>query len=200
MNSDDASPNVSALAPRWWMLVVRGVVAILFGIRVAFVPATNPLPLVLGWGAYALADGMLTLMLAARRDRPGRSLSWLRFGGVVGVVTGAFALARSDMRAATLLTMIAVWAFVTGSAEIAAAIRLRRVIRGEWLLASAGILSLILGALLLAFPGSEPLSRTWLIAIYAFVFGTLLVGLGLIQPLERSSSRTLPTRRTSNPA
>ena len=179
MESERASRFARALTARWWMLVVRGVAAILFGVLAVVVPGSSLFALVTLWAAYAVADGALALKLAARRDRAGRSWGWLLFEGVVGTVTGVGALLWPGITALALLLVIAAWAVSTGIAKIAAAIWLRRQIGGEWLLAAGGGLSVAFGALLLLSPGPGALALAWLIGAHAIVLGALLAGLGL---------------------
>lgn len=174
-----SSSNVGALTGRWWALVARGVAAILFGLLAFVAPGASLLALVLLWGAYALVDGVFNLIVAARGARHGRSWGWLLFSGLVGVATGAFAFSWPDMTALALLTVVAVWAVFTGVAEIASAIRLRRIVTGEWLLAASGVLSIAFGALLLAAPGAGAVALAWMVGTYALVLGGLLVGLGV---------------------
>lgn len=201
MNSDYANLNVSALAARWWMLVVRGVAAILFGVLAIVVPEISILSLIILWGAYALVDGVFNLMLAVRRARVGRSWGWLVFEGVVSVGAGVLTFVLPGMTALFLLIVIAVWAVLTGVAEIAAAIMLRRHIRGEWLLAASGVLSIAFGVLMMFFPGSGALALAWIVGGYSIVFGALLIALGLrLNRFRRTGGRQIPTGGMPTPA
>ncbi len=177
MVSERASRFASALTARRWMLVARGVAAILFGI-LAVVAGASLFALVILWTAYAVADGAFALKLANRGDRAGRDWEWPLFEGTVGIVAGATALLWPGITAPTLLVVMAVWAVLTGTGKIAAAVWLRRQVRGEWLLAASGVLSVAFGALLAFSPASGALAPVWLIGAYAIVFGVLLVGLG----------------------
>ncbi|BDG05115.1 HdeD family acid-resistance protein [Anaeromyxobacter oryzae] len=178
MNSDLAGPTLSAFAARWRFLVVRGVAALLFGFLAIFAPRASLLALVILWGAYALVDGVFNVILAIRGARTGMNRGWLLFQGLVSVAAGVITFLWPGITALALLTVIAVWAVLTGVAEIAFAIRLRHVIRGEWLLAASGVVSIVFGVLLAAFPGAGALALAWMIGVYAVVFGALLVGFG----------------------
>jgi uncharacterized membrane protein HdeD (DUF308 family) len=182
--------NVSALADRWWMLVVRGIAAILFGFITIAAPRISLFALVILWGTYAIVDGVVGLLLAARREARGASWGWLLFSGIVSIAAGLLAFAWPGITAMILLSVIASWAVVTGVAEIATAIRLRRDMRGEWLLAAAGVLSIVFGILLVAFPRTGALAVAWMIGGYAVLFGALLIGLGL--RLDRWRRRRRP--------
>lgn len=179
MASDYTSASVSALAERWWVLEIRGVAAILFGILAIVAPGTSLLALLILWGAYALVDGVFNLILAARRGRAGQSWGWLVFEGIVSIGAGVLTFAWPGMTALILLVVIAVWAVLTGIAKIATAIRIRRQVSGEWMLAVSGVLSILFGVFLLLSPGAGALALVWVIGAYAIIFGALLIGLGL---------------------
>jgi uncharacterized membrane protein HdeD (DUF308 family) len=171
--------DVSALAKRWWVLVVRGLAAILFGCLAILTPGLSLLALVLMWGAYAVVDGVFHVMLAAQGARAGRRWGWLLFESIVSILAGVVTFAWPGITALMLVTVIACWAFLTGIAEIAAAVRLRHEIEGEWLLAASGVLSIVLGVLFLFFPAAGALAIAWVIGVYALLFGGLLVSLGV---------------------
>ena len=159
----------------WWRLLVRGLVAIAFGVFTWLRPGLSLAALVLVFGIYCTADGILGIWtaIAGRNDN---DYWWvLLLAGIVGVGVGAVTFAAPGLTAVALLVYIAVWALVKGVLEIAAAIRLRKEIQGEWLLVVGGAASVAFGALLLARPGAGVLAVLWLIAAYAVVFGVLLV-------------------------
>ena len=159
----------------WWRLLVRGLVAIAFGVFTWLRPGLSLAALVLVFGIYCTADGILGIWtaIAGRNDN---DYWWvLLLTGIVGVGVGAVTFAAPGLTAVALLVYIAVWALVKGVLEIAAAIRLRKEIQGEWLLVVGGAASVAFGALLLARPGAGVLAVLWLIAAYAVVFGVLLV-------------------------
>lgn len=194
MTSIVSSPFLNALAERWWALVIRGIAALLFGVLAVVAPGISLLVLVTVWGAYALVDGVFSLVLAARGTRAGWSSGWLIFEGIAGVIAGVLTFVWPGITAMVLLVVIAVWAVFTGLAEVASAIHLRRHIRGEWLLGATGILSIVFGVVLLVWPGAGALALLWMIGAYAFVFGGLLIGLGLrLRGEARRGEREHPT-------
>jgi uncharacterized membrane protein HdeD (DUF308 family) len=151
---------------------------IVFGIITFFAPGISLAALVLLFGAYALMDGVLAIVSAVRRR--GADRWWLLLlEGLVGIGAGVLTFLWPAITAIVLLYVIAAWALVTGVFEIAAAIRLRKAITGEWLLALSGIFSVALGVLLVLFPGPGALAVVIWIGAYAFVFGALLFALGL---------------------
>jgi len=172
-------PFITALANRWWVPVVRGAAALLFGIFTFFIPGASLLALVLLWGSYAVVDGVFNLVLGFRRGRAGASWGWFFFEGLVSIAAGVLTFAWPGITALVLLYVIAVWAVVTGIIEIGAAIELRRVLAHEWLLALAGVLSIAFGIALFMRPGAGALAVTWVIGTYAVVFGVALIAFGV---------------------
>jgi uncharacterized membrane protein HdeD (DUF308 family) len=164
----------------WWILALRGVVAVVFGLLALIWPEITLLALVYVFGAYALVDGVFAVVAGIRgREPAGGGRGWLLLEGLLGVGAGIVAFLWPDITALALLWLIAFWAILTGILEIVAAIRLRRVLNNEWLLAVAGVLSIIFGLILVIWPGSGAVGLVWLIGIYAIVFGVALVALAL---------------------
>ena len=170
--------DVDSLSRNWWAVSLRGLAGILFGIITFIAPGISLAAPVLLFGAYAFADGVLAIVTAIRR-RGNDRWGMLLLEGLVGVAAGVLTLLWPGITALALLYVIAAWALVTGAFEIAAAIRLRKVITGEWILALSGILSMALGVLLIVAPGPGALAVVIWIGAYAFVFGALLFALGL---------------------
>src|SRR5262249_20729481 len=155
-----------------------GVAGVALGVVTLFSPGLSLAALVLLFGAYAFADGVLAIVSVLRHRAPDGP-AWTLLEGVVGVAAGVVTLASPGIAAPTLLYVVAAWALVTGALEIAAAIRLRRAIRNEWLLGLAGVASIGLGILLVLFPGPGVLALVLWLGAYALVFGALLVVLAL---------------------
>jgi uncharacterized membrane protein HdeD (DUF308 family) len=172
-----AAVNVETLAHNWGAVLLRGVMGVLFGLITFAQPGITLAVLVLLFGAYAFVDGMLAVVSALRRR--GMSDRWglLLVEGLAGIAAGVATLFWPGLTAIVLLYVIAAWAVVTGVFEIAAAIRLRKAITGEWLLVLSGIASIGFGVLLTLFPGAGALALVFWIGAYALVFGTLLIAL-----------------------
>jgi uncharacterized membrane protein HdeD (DUF308 family) len=164
---------------RWWALVIRGLAAIAFGILTFAKPSISLLALVTLWGAYAIVDGLFAIVLSIRGARVVPGWGWFLAEGLVSIAAGVVTFMWPGITALALLVVIAVWAVLTGIAEIATAIRLRRLLHGEWLLAASGVLSIVFGGLMVMNPGQGALAVTWLIGAYAVLFGALLVALGI---------------------
>lgn len=161
----------------WWIMALRGVVAILFGVIAFCQPTITLVALVWLWGSYALVDGVFTLFASIRAAEQGRRWGMLLLEGIFGIAAGIIAFAWTGITAVTLLYLVAAWAIVTGIFEIAAAIGLRRLIRGEWLLGLSGVLSVLMGVLLIAKPGAGLIAAVWMIGAYAVLSGITLLAL-----------------------
>jgi uncharacterized membrane protein HdeD (DUF308 family) len=160
---------VRTLAAHWWVLLLRGLIAILFGIMAFAWPGVTLAALILLWGAYALVDGIFEVIAGVRGKWWG-----LVFLGILGIAAGVLTFMWPGITAIALLWVIAVWAIVIGIMQISAAIRLRKEVEGEWLWILTGILTVILGVLLIARPGAGALSVLWLIGWFAIAWGILL--------------------------
>jgi len=157
------------------MLALRGVIAVLFGILAFIWPGLTLWALVYLFGAYVLVDGVFALVTAFRGRETNDRWWVLLLEGLAGITAGIIAFIWPGMTAFVLLYLIAAWAIVTGVIEIVAAIRLRKEIEGEWVLALSGLASIIFGVLMVLWPGAGALAVVWLIAAYAIFFGILLI-------------------------
>jgi uncharacterized membrane protein HdeD (DUF308 family) len=169
---------VGHLARNWWVFVLQGALAVLFGLLALVQPGIALEALVLLFAIWALVNGILALIYsvgAAEAHEP-----WWPFllTGLLGIAAGLLTLRWPGITALTLLFVIAYWSIFTGILQIVAAIRLRREVKGEWWLILSGILSVVFGLLLVIFPGSGALAVVWLIGIYAILFGAGFVMLG----------------------
>ena len=167
--------TVDELARHWWVVALRGLAAVVFGILAFAWPGMTLAVLVILFGAYALVDGILGLIAAFRGETQHRLALVLE--GIVSVLAGLAAFAWPGLTALVLLYIIAFWAIVTGVLEIVAAVRLRRIISNEWGLIIGGALSVLFGIVLLVAPGAGALAVVFLIGAYAVVFGIALLGL-----------------------
>jgi uncharacterized membrane protein HdeD (DUF308 family) len=163
------------LTRNWWLLALRGLVAVLFGILAFAWPGLTLLTLVYLFGWYALVNGVLSFILAAKAPKGHSRAGSLIFGGLLSILAGLLTFFMPGITALGLLFLIAAWAIVTGIMEIVAAIKLRRVITNEWLLVLAGLASIVFGVLLFLQPGAGALVLVWWIGSFALVFGILLM-------------------------
>lgn len=159
----------------WWLLAVRGLLAVLFGLAALLWPGLTLLALVLLFGAYALIDGVVAVIVSVQERRVFARWWVLLLEGLVGIAAGVLTFVWPAITALVLLYLIAGWAIVTGLLELAVAFSGRLPLALEWALALAGILSVLVGVLLAIQPGVGLLSLVWLIGVYAIVFGILLI-------------------------
>jgi uncharacterized membrane protein HdeD (DUF308 family) len=185
---------ITLLARNWWLFLIRGIAAILFGIAAFLWPGITIAVLVLMFGAYVLVDGISAIIagIAARKER---ERWWMMIlAGVAGIITGVLTFLWPGLTALVLLYFIAGWAIVTGIFEVAAAIRLRKEIEGEWLLIIGGIASVLFGVLLVINPGAGALASVWIIGSYALIFGILMIVLAFRLRSWRSPEAPQPVR------
>jgi uncharacterized membrane protein HdeD (DUF308 family) len=166
------------LARNWWLVILRGILAILFGLTAFVWPGITWVVLVFMFGIYTLVDGLVAVGtgLSRAKDSP----RWWAFlvEGLVSIGAAVVALIWPQLTGLIMVLVIATWAVLTGILEIVAAIRLRYEINNEWLLALGGIVSIALGVLLFLRPVAGGIAIIWTIAAYAVIFGVLLIALG----------------------
>ena len=173
-----ASALLGALAENWWLLLLRGLAAIAFGVIAFFWPGITLVALTYLWGAYALVDGVVAIWAAfsASGDDAGPRW-WLGLSGIVSILASIVAFVYPGLTALVLLVVIAVWAIIIGVLQLYAAMQLRKVINNEWWLILSGLLSIAFGAVLIAWPGTGALAVIWTIAWFAVFFGCMFIGL-----------------------
>jgi uncharacterized membrane protein HdeD (DUF308 family) len=170
------SALVHALAKNWWMLLLRGVAAIIFGVLALAWPGLTLLTLIMFYGVFVLVDGVLAIAAAIT----GGALAprwWLAIVGLLGIVAGALTFMMPGLTAVLLLYFIAGWAIATGVFQVIGAIRLRNEIDNEWYLILSGIVSVLFGVAMMASPGAGALALVWVIGIYAVFMGAMFVAL-----------------------
>lgn len=166
---------VTILSRNWWILLLRGLVAIAFGVLAWLQPGISLAALVLIFSAFTMADGILKAWTAISGRKEHEHWWVMLLGGLVGIGVGILAFIVPGITALVLLLYIAAWAIATGVLEIADAIRLRKEVKGEWLLFLDGFASVVFGLLLISQPRAGALALLWLIATYAVILGFILV-------------------------
>lgn len=166
------------LARNWWTFVLQGIIAIIFGVLALIRPGMTLEALVLLFAIWALVDGVLALISsvgAAEAHEP-----WWPFVlvGLLGIAAGVVTFRWPGLTALALLLVIAYWSILRGILAIAAAVRLRHEIQGEWWLILNGLASVVFGAVVILFPVAGALTVIWLIGFYAVIFGVMVLMLG----------------------
>jgi len=162
----------------WWVLVVRGVLAFLLGLLALGWPGLTLEVFILWFGAFALVDGVFAIFNAIGARSENDDWWLVLLGGLASVLVGVVTFRAPGLALVALLLYVAAWALVKGVVEIVAAVRLRRVIEGEFWLALGGVASIAFAVLLMAYPLMGALTLLWVIGIYAMVFGVIMVMLG----------------------
>lgn len=165
----------AAVRGLWWLVLLRGILAILFGLFALFAPGIALLTLVFVFGAYAILDGVTALVVGIRHRGEDRHWVWHVVQGVVSVLAGIIAFVWPGVTVLAILFVIAFWSIVAGIAEIVESFTMRK--RGEswgWVLA-AGIVSVLFGIMLLVWPGAALITLLWLAGIWGIVFGVIIV-------------------------
>src|SRR5262245_7645658 len=184
---------LNILRRNWWALALRGILALLFGILAFTWPGLALGALVLLFGTFAIYDGIFSIVAAFHAK--GREERWWSelIVGLIGIAAGVVAFSRPGITTLFLLYLIAFWAIARGLFEIVAAFRLRKEIKDEWLLGLAGLASVVLGVLMLMYPGAGVLAFVWWIGAFAIFMGVLLLALSFrLRSLEHTLTHGLP--------
>ena len=180
------------LTRNWWIFIIRGLFAIIFGVLALMWPELTLFALVWFFGAYVLTDGVFQVYSAISRREDFNRWWLILLEGLFGIVFGVLTFAWPGITGLVLLILIAAWAFITGILEIAAAIQLRKEIENEWLLAFSGLISIVLGILMMIWPATSGVALAWLIGIYAIIFGITIIALGFrLRNWKQGNQQTL---------
>lgn len=176
-----------AVERHWWVMILRGVAAILLGLAMLAWPDLSIAAVVLAFGVYCLIDGAVAL-----GGGFGTSFWQSIATGAISILAGVMALASPRLTALALVYVMAVWSMARGIVEIAAAIAFRRVIEGEWRLVLAGVASFLFGLFIAINPRAGASALVIIVSAYTVLFGTLLAALGLrlreVADIRRSES------------
>lgn len=180
MTSRDTVSALHWMIENWWFTLIRGIMAILFGVLTFIWPGITIISLAILWGAFALVDGVMALATAWRAtSAQSSSRWWMGLAGVIGVLAGLLTFLFPLGTALGLLIFLATWLIVGGVLQIIGAIRLREVIDNEWGLGLIGLLSILLGITLVVFPIAGLASVAWMIGAFAIVAGVSYIMLSL---------------------
>ena len=167
----------ASLSKNWWLLLLRGLISIAFGILLITQPKISLAALIMVFGIFSLTDGVFTAWSAVSDRKEEENWILLFISGLIGIAIGIIALTHPGTSALVLLFYVATWSIVTGVLNIVTAVRLRKEIEGEWWLALAGSISVLFGFYLITNPGAGILSVLWILGVYAILFGILLCAL-----------------------
>jgi uncharacterized membrane protein HdeD (DUF308 family) len=188
-HAEQSDAMSAALAQNWWLIALRGVLAIIIGVIAFAAPVATMLSLVLLFSAYMLVDGVLAIVAAVRAARQHERWALLVLEGIVSIAVAAIAVLWPGITIVAYVLLVAAWAIVTGALMLGAAFRLN-LDHGRWWLVLGGIASLIYGALLIIAPLIGALVLTWWFGAYALVFGVFMLVLAFRLRARREQRAT----------
>jgi uncharacterized membrane protein HdeD (DUF308 family) len=168
---------IAEAARHWWVLAIRGALAILIGLIAFFMPVAFVLGIAVLFGVFMLLDGIFATYAGIQARNTARHWWALLLEGLAGIVAGLLTILFPLLGVLVFIYFISAWALITGLMEIMAAIRLREQIEGEWRMALSGVLSIVFAVLLAIWPDSGAIALSWLIGAYAILFGIVLLAL-----------------------
>jgi uncharacterized membrane protein HdeD (DUF308 family) len=165
---------MSVLARNWWAFVIRGLLAVLFGLIALFLPGVTLLSLVLVFAAYAFADGIFAIVSAVRAAKAHERWGLLAVEGVVDILAAVAAVTLPGLTVLVFVTLLGIWALITGGLMLAAAFKVDAD-HGRWWMVLGGAVSILYGAALFIAPMIGAVVLTWWIGAYALVFGIAML-------------------------
>ena len=162
----------------WWAILVRGLASVVFGILAFVYPGITLGVLVTIFGVYALLDGAATLWAAFRKNGSTRTFA-AAFQGVVSILVGIFCLAMPAVAVVYVVILIGLWNIAVGLLQVGGAIAVRGEVANTSLIAAGGVLSVILGAIIVLYPAAGAVSVVWIIGATAVIVGLVLIHFAL---------------------
>jgi uncharacterized membrane protein HdeD (DUF308 family) len=172
------NPMSTVLAKNWWLVAIRGVLALIFGVIAVVLPGVTIASLIVLFAAYMLVDGVFAIISAVCVARRHERWGLLIFEGIVNIVAGGIAIVWPLVTLLALVSIMGAWAIVSGALMLTAAFRLNPA-HGRWLMALGGLTSIIWGILLLLWPLAGAVVLTLWMGAYALLFGITLLVLAL---------------------
>ena len=165
----------SLLSQNWWLFLIRGGLAIAFGVLAWARPDITVAALILMFGVYAIADGILEIWISISKRKSLEHWVLLLIGGLLTLAIGVMTFVVPGITGLVLLLYIAIWAIVTGVLRVVMGIRIRKEVKGEWILILGGVAGILFGGILMAQPAAGALAMIWVIGSYSIFFGILFV-------------------------
>jgi uncharacterized membrane protein HdeD (DUF308 family) len=164
------------LVSHWWLFLIRGILALAFGVACLVFPIAALWVIALLFGVYAFVDGIVAVVASIRMNHAGGRWGWLLLEGILGILAGLVVFAYPGLAALTLALLLGAWAIVTGVLAIASAFSARRHVPNEWLWVLSGVVSLIFGIAIFWSPAFGLFALVWMVAFYAILAGIFLIG------------------------
>lgn len=175
----------------WYWPVIRGVLAILFGIIALAWPDKTAAVVIWVIGIFAVVDGIVEIVEGIRRRGTGSGTALLVTMGVLSLAVGVVLLVWPGKTAIVLTWIVGFWAVVYGLFQTVASLDLRKVPGSGWGWGVvAGLLGIVFGLLVLFNVNAGLVSIVWLLALFAIVWGVMLIAFGIqIRSLGRQAGR-----------
>jgi uncharacterized membrane protein HdeD (DUF308 family) len=186
--SVDKTP-VNILSQSWWIILWRGIAALIFGLITWFNPVITLYVMLIFFSGYAFVDGTLGIVMSFKGRRYHKDWWLLFIWASANFLTGILTFFIPIVTVVVLTDLLAIWAIVSGVLQMTTAIGLRKSIQGEGWMALGGILSIILGIVLFINPVQGGIAITWLMGIYAILFG--IISIILAFRVRRSAQKTV---------
>jgi uncharacterized membrane protein HdeD (DUF308 family) len=176
----------------WWVYLLRGIIAVIFGLLAIFMPIAAFTGLVIYVGAYMFIDGIFTVIAAISERKTYRNWIWLLISGLIRILIGVLTFINPFATGTALVYLVAFWGLLMGVAEVIWAFRMRHVIKGEGWYIISGILSILFSLLVFFYPAIGAITLALMFGIFIFIIGILFISLSL--RLKRHHSRVIPVR------
>jgi uncharacterized membrane protein HdeD (DUF308 family) len=163
-----------------WGMILRGVVAVLFGLIALRSPYIGAAALTILFAIYAFADGAFDIVIAAQLGSAGMRWGWYVFAGIASIALGVIALAYPGMTLLLMTMLVGIYAIAHGIFELVAASSMHEMESGSRaLLGLTGVVAIVLGIVLFASPVAGTLALVWSVSVFAILYGVALLGFGI---------------------
>jgi uncharacterized membrane protein HdeD (DUF308 family) len=175
-SSPDFGPNDlrRVLAQSWWLVALRGALAVVFGLIALFMPVVTILAIVVLFSAFMIVDGLFSIIVAVRAAQQRERWGLLALQGAVSIATGIIVFVWPELTVVAFVLLLAAWAIVSGCLLVAAAARVDWQ-HGSFWFGLAGVASVAYGALMIIAPMVGAVVLTWWLGAFALVLGVALL-------------------------
>jgi uncharacterized membrane protein HdeD (DUF308 family) len=164
---------VRTLHQNWWLVLLQGVLSVVLGVLALAKPGVTLGALILLWGLFALLNGVIEVFSAIGAAGRHQSWGWQLAGGLVGILAGLVILRWPGLSALFVLYLVAIWAIMMGIVRLVGAIADHEMLPHAWLVALAGVVSVLFGIAMFAWPAAGLLTLVYLVGFYAIVYGVI---------------------------
>ncbi len=159
----------------WWLLIAVGAIFIGIGVFAFISPFSSYVRLVKYTGIGLWANGGFLLTVAIFNKKYVREGKWMQAESILHFLFAILLTFNPLLSFIALPYFIGAWIFLVGCFKIAAALSLKKIVRGWPFILITGILSVVFGLLLLYGPLAKANSITFLIGTFGVIMGALYV-------------------------